>query len=821
MEPSVHFRGSEVQQGRSKESYSVGGVYSLRGRSSRGPKSSIDAIKTQELEDAEDEDAGLRDERDYKRKQAFSLGQVLVLAYQSIGVIYGDIGTSPLYVYSSTFTDNPVRADILGALSLIIWSVTIMVSIKYVLIILRSDNDGEGGTFSTYSLLSRYANISNRDPREATLIRMERHKTDDLGRSTKNIRSTIEKSRFFRTLLKCIGVLAVSMVMADGVLTPAQSVLGAVQGLAVVKPDITKPTIIGVTCAILIILFAIQPFGISRLTIVFSPIVMVWLALNAGFGMYNLAKYDHLVLKAFNPFYAFDYLIRNKYHGWRSLGGILLSFTGVEALFADIGAFSRRAVQVSWLGYAYPCLLLAYSGQAAYMSIHPEAYKNPFFNSAPRGWLIFSLISAIGAAIVASQAMITATFQLLTQIMKLSYFPQIKVVHTSSVYHGQLYVPAVNWLLMIGTVLVAAIYNNTIALGNAYGVCVMFVTFFDTCMVTLVAILVWRIKPYFVFLPWLAIASLDGAYLSSALTKVPDGAWFTILLSCLLASVFVLWRFGKESQWSAEASDRFPTTHFVKTYEDGRVQLTEKFGNKALGSMEGFAIFFDKAGETTPIVFSQFIRKLVTAPEVIVFFHLRPLETPSVAPENRYSVSRLAIPNCYRLVVRHGYMDEVITPDLASLIYEKVREHIVVRALDREGEKATLSSATAGATINNVVQLPSNLERFNNASRVSEKTAVTNTSDGVGDVEDGVAQSHSPSRSSTTSARLETLERAYNHEVLYIIGKEQMKVRTGTHIVRKFFLNAFLFIRENTRAKIASLDVPMDKVIEVGFVKDV
>lgn len=514
-------------------------------------------------------------------------------------------------------------------------------------------------------------------------------------------------------------------------------------------------------------------------------------------------------MKAFNPYYAFDYLVRNGYHGWRSLGGILLAFTGVEALFADIGAFSRRAIQLSWLGYAYPCLLLAYSGQAAYISEHPEAFSNPFYNCVPKGWLIFSLVVAIAAAIVASQAMITATFQLLAQIMKLSYFPQIKVVHTSTVYHGQLYVPSVNWLLMVGTVLVAAIYNNTTSLGNAYGVCVMFVTFFDTCMVTLVAILVWRVKPYFVFLPWLLIASLDGAYLSSALTKVPDGAWFTILLACLLASIFILWRFGKEQQWFAEASDRFPTTHFVKTIQDGRLQLTEKFGNKPVGAMEGFGIFFDKAGETTPIVFSQFIRKLVTAPEVIVFFHLRPLDSPFVSPENRYSVSRLAVPNCYRLVVRHGYMDEVITPDLASLIFEKVRNHIVARALDREGER---QPTTTGA------ETLGNLERLNNTSNISEKPTLENVDPSEHASSAGAS---TPSRSSTTSSRLEALERAYNHEVLYIIGKEAMKVKVGTNIVRKFFLHAFLFIRENTRTKIASLDVPLDKVIEVGFVKDV
>lgn len=374
------------------------------------------------------------------------------------------------------------------------------------------------------------------------------------------------------------------------------------------------------------------------------------------------------------------------------------------------------------------------------------------------------------------------TSKLLTQIMKLSYFPQIKVVHTSTTYHGQLYVPAVNWLLMVGTVLVAAIYNNTTSLGNAYGVCVMFVTFFDTCMVTLVAILVWRIKPYYILLPALTVASLDGAYLSSALLKVPDGAWFTILLASLLASIFILWRFGKEQQWQAEAGDRFPTTHFVRTRADGQLQLTPLFGEEFVGSMQGFGIFFDKAGETTPIVFNQFIRKLVSAPSVIIFFHLRPLDQPFVEPENKYSVSRLAIPNCYRLVVRHGYMDEVITPNLASLIFEKVRNHIVSRALDREGEKPAAASAT-----------------------------------GV----EGSERENVSSRSSTTSSRLEALEGAFNHKVLYITGKEQMKISPGTNIVRRFFLHVFLFIRENTRTKIASLDVPMDRVIEVGFVKDI
>lgn len=276
--------------------------------------------------------------------------------------------------------------------------------------------------------------------------------------------------------MKVIGVLAVSMVMSDGVLTPAQSVLGAVQGIEVVDPSISKATIVGTTAGILILLFAAQPFGTTKIATTFAPIVIVWLAFNAVFGIYNLAKFDASVLRAFNPGYAFQYLIRHKTEGWKSLGGILLAFTGVEALFADLGAFSRRAIQMSWLLYTFPCLLLAYIGQAAYISAHPDAYANPFFNAAPPGTVYPALIIAILAAVVASQAIITATFQvraftrstenltnqiqLMAQIMKLSYFPQIKVVHTSKVFHGQLYVPLVNWLLMIGTVLVATIYNN-------------------------------------------------------------------------------------------------------------------------------------------------------------------------------------------------------------------------------------------------------------------------------------------------------------------------------------------------------------------------
>lgn len=337
-----------------------------------------------------------------------------------------------------------------------------IVTVKYCFIVLRADDDGQGGTFALYSLLSRYTNIARRNPKDAGGIRMQRYNTNNLKTGGKSLRHFLEHSKISQIMLQFIGVLGVSMIMADGVLTPAESVLGAIQGIKVANPDLGTPTIVGITCAILIALFAIQPFGTSKIGTTFAPIITIWFLFNFCAGVYNLAVHDYTVLKAFSPYFAFSYLSRNGYEGWKSLGGLLLAFTGVEALFADLGAFSQRAVQISWLVMGYPCLLLAYIGQAAYISTDKThtAFTNPFFYTVPPGSFYFSLVIAVLAAIVASQAMITSTFQLLTQIMRLSYFPHIKVVHTSNRFHEQVYMPVANWLLMIGTVVVTAIYNN-------------------------------------------------------------------------------------------------------------------------------------------------------------------------------------------------------------------------------------------------------------------------------------------------------------------------------------------------------------------------
>ena len=369
--------------------------------------------------------------------------------------------------------------------------------------------------------------------------------------------------------------------------------------------------------------------------------------------------------------------------------------------------------------------------------------------------------------------------------MKLSFCPQLKVVHTSRKFHGQVYVPLLNWLLMLGTILVTAVFHNTTRLGHAYGVCVIFVTFFDTIMVTLVALFVWRLPAWVVVLPALFFATHDGLYLSSALTKVPRGAWFTLLLAAILTSIFFLWRFGKENQWRAEAEDRFQPSKLVRKNDTGDLMLTPRWGGDALTPVSGFGIFFDKTGVLTPGVFTHFASKIIALPEVCVFFHLHPVDVPSVPDAERYHVSRFpSIPGCYRLVVRHGFMDVVVSPDLGALVHKLVRESIAHQAVFRPIVTGARDTRSFGS--------------FGRADGPLELVGDENL------IED-----------------LARLDRAHAHKVLYIVGNGRMRIRPGTNILRRLALSSFLWMRDNTRAKIANLRLAMDRVIEVGFVKEI
>ena len=339
-------------------------------------------------------------------------------------------------------------------------------------------------------------------------------------------------------------------------------------------------------------------------------------------------------------------------------------------------------------------------------------------------------------------------------------------------------------------------------------------------MVSLTAIFVWRLSPFLVFGPWLVIACFDGTFLSSALNKVPHGAWFTIMLATILAAIFLIWRYGKEQQWSVEAEDRFPTSHFVRIdssggggphHDDHQMYLTPRFHGDPISPIKGFGIFFDKAGETTPTVFSQFATKLTAMPEIIVFFHLRSLEIPSVALEDRYTVSRLAIPHCYRLVVRYGFNDVVISPDLAAVVYEQIRQYKISehrhKTIDLQDDN------DAATTVNTHARLATAIDDHNNITLPPDPKSTADLTP----TSNPTNPNSTPKSPHQTTPDLTRLDAAYAHKVLYIIGKQQMRIKPH----RNLLLGLFLWMRENTRTKMSNLKVPIDRVIEVGFLKEI
>ncbi|CAJ0910061.1 12065_t:CDS:2, partial [Entrophospora sp. SA101] len=355
---------------------------------------------------------------------------VLLFIGQKFGtsVIYGDIGTSPLYTINTIFTSPPAdENDVLGAVSLIIWSLTILPMIKYIFIILRADDNGMGGTFALYSLICRHSGLSVRENERSDDLTIMNYDSKSIH-SLKEKKNIIARSKFVQDALLILVLLGASLIMSDGLLTPAISVMSAVEGMSVPAPSLTN-AIVPLSCAIIVLLFIGQKFGTSKMGALFAPIVSLWFLSLAIIGAWNIAQYPQ-VLKAFNPQYAFEYFIRNGEKGYDSLGGVLLAVTGVEALYADLGHFSKKSIQLSFPFFVYVPLILAYSGQAGRLILEPKLIDGPlFWLTIPQNqviyWIVFVLATL--ATIIASQAMITATFSLIHQAMQLDCFPRVRV----------------------------------------------------------------------------------------------------------------------------------------------------------------------------------------------------------------------------------------------------------------------------------------------------------------------------------------------------------------------------------------------------------
>ncbi|PIN16866.1 hypothetical protein CDL12_10482 [Handroanthus impetiginosus] len=404
-----------------------------------------------------------------------SLWRTLALAFQTLGVVYGDMGTSPLYVFSDVFSKVPINSevDVLGTLSLVMYTIALIPLIKYVFVVLKANDNGEGGTFALYSLICRYAKVNllpNRQPADEHISSFKlKLPTPELERALL-IKEKLEHKSYWKKLLLLLVLVGTSMIIGDGILTPAISVMSAVSGLQGRIPGFGTDALVITSIVILVLLFSIQRFGTNKVGFMFAPALALWFFSLGSIGIYNLFKYDVSVIRAVNPAYIYLFFKKNSTRAWSALGGCVLCITGAEAMFADLGHFSVPSIQIAFTTVVFPCLLLAYMGQAAYLMKHPHAADRIFYDSVPDGifWPVF--VTATIAAVIASQAMISASFSCVKQAMALGCFPRLKIIHTSRKLMGQIYIPVINYFLMVMCIIVVAVFRSTTEIANAYGI---------------------------------------------------------------------------------------------------------------------------------------------------------------------------------------------------------------------------------------------------------------------------------------------------------------------------------------------------------------
>ncbi|KAM1234931.1 hypothetical protein ACFX2J_004456 [Malus domestica] len=606
-------------------------------------------VLDQQFDQPMDEEAKrLRNMHEEKKFSALALVQV---AFQSLGVVYGDLGTSPLYVFYNTFPDGiGDPEDLVEALSVIIYSLTLVALLKYVFIVCRANDNGQGGTFALYSLLCRYAKIKaipNQDQTDEALTTYSRSTFGEKSFAART-RRWLEGNAFMQSTLLILVLVGSSAVIGDGILTPAISVLSAVGGINVRHSEISNEVVVLVAVVILVLLFSMQPYGTDKLCFLFAPIVLLWFLVTGGIGMFNIWKYDRRILKAFSPIYVYRFFKRGGKNGWTSLGGLMLTITGTEALFADLSHFSVPSIQLAFTVVVFPCLLLAYCGQAAYLMKNPNNVFGAFYHSIPDSiyWPVF--IVATGAAIIASQTTITATFSLIKQAVALGCFPRVKIVHTSRKYRHQIYIPEINWIVMILCIAVTAGLKDQNRLGNATGTAVCVVMLVTTLLMIFVMILVWRCHWILVLIFTGLSLVVEGTYSSAVLLKVNQGGWVPLVIAAAFFTIMYVWHYGTVKRYETEMHSKVSMAWILG--------LGPSLG---LVRLPGIGLVYTELASGVPRIFSHFITNLPAIHSVVVFVCVKYLPVFTVPEDERFLVKRIGPKNfhMFRCVVRYGYKD--------------------------------------------------------------------------------------------------------------------------------------------------------------------
>jgi KUP system potassium uptake protein len=542
-------------------------------------------------------------------------GGALKLAVGAIGVVFGDIGTSPLYAMRDTFAGHhPLPLDplhIYGIVSLMFWSMMIIVTLKYVTIIMRADNKGEGGSLALLALINK--NVTQRRWSGGIVL---------------------------------LGIFATSLFYGDSMITPAVSVLGAIEGLAVYEPAFGA-AVVPLVVGILIGLFMIQSRGTAKVASFFGPIMLVYFAVISVLGVMSIAALPEVVF-ALSPHHAVTMFVVDPFRGFLAMGSAVLAVTGAEALYADMGHFGRKPIRVSWLAFVLPALVLNYLGQAALLMRDPSALESPFYLLAPE-WFQWPLLAiASMAAIIASQAVISGAFSVTQQAIQLGFIPRMTIRHTST-HAGQVYIPVINYALMIAVILLVLVFQRSSNLTAAYGIAVTGAMAIDNFLLAVVLFQLWKWKKW-IAVPLLAVFfALDAAYLSANLTKIPDGGWVPLVMGMAIFTLLTTWSKGRSLMRANMAEGTIPIEVFAKSAHSSAIRVP------------GTAVFMASSDHGVPSALLHNIKHNKVLHERVVILTVAVQDVPYVEETDRFAVKDLGN-GFYRLTMRAGFLEETDVP---------------------------------------------------------------------------------------------------------------------------------------------------------------
>ena len=538
------------------------------------------------------------------------------LAVGAIGVVFGDIGTSPLYSLKEVFVGHhPLTVDrlhVLGVLSLIFWTLILIVTIKYVVLIMRADNKGEGGSLALLALITRMSG-----------------------------------SKRWTQSLVMLGVLATALFFGDCIITPAISVLSAVEGLSSVETRFT-PLVLPIAIGILIGLFVVQSRGTDAVGRLFGPIMLIYFAVLAALGLWHIADQPEIVA-ALNPIWAVRFLTHDFRLAFLALGSVVLAVTGAEALYADMGHFGRRPISLAWLWIVFPALMINYIGQSAFLLANPDAAQNPFFLMAPESLRLPLVILATIATVIASQAVITGAYSVVQQAVQLGLMPRLKITHTSASAAGQIYVPSINWTLMVLVILLVLMFRNSTNLAAAYGIAVTGTMFITTCMLAVLAHVAWKWPLWATAAVTAVFLMVDGAYFASNLTKIPDGGWFPLLIGLIAFTLLTTWARGRSLMMARMREAAMPVDVFVRSAAGSATRVP------------GTAVFMTSSAEGVPHALLHNLKHNKVLHERVILLTVKIEDVPYISQTKRLELDDLG-QGFWRMVCRYGFMDDPDVP---------------------------------------------------------------------------------------------------------------------------------------------------------------